>query len=227
MAELINSSASEMEIPSVVKKPLKRCLYTIPSRVARPQDRSVPKMNRVSLPPTEVVSKTRNFNALNKNRLLQKDECNNVKYVVLIAHSSKKNDVSNSMNVFSVSNACNSLKCNMLDDILTRGYPHEEFMTNGSRKTLVGAILVTDNPIVDKGIGHNLFNIRQFCDSGMKVALDSRNVLFELSKALMLSTALRTLAYSLEQMGVVERRNHTLMEAARTMLTSTKLPIFL
>ncbi|GJS20379.1 hypothetical protein Tco_0449011 [Tanacetum coccineum] len=258
MVELINSSASEMEIPGAVKKPLKRCLYTVPSRVARPQDRSVPKMNRVSLPPTEVVSKTRKFNALNKNCLLQKDECNNVKYVVLIAYSSKKKDVSNSMNVVSVSNACNSLKCNVLDDILTRKLSPKRrhrkprkpkhwvptgrilklseicpstFLSVGKLLplTIRNHVLLSFHILlllyvdylnfsmiprreVDKGIGHNLFNIRQFCDSGMKVALDSRN---------------RTLAYSLEQMGVVERRNHTLMEATRTMLTSAKLPIFI
>ncbi|GJV82155.1 hypothetical protein Tco_1518025 [Tanacetum coccineum] len=41
------------------------------------------------------------------------------------------------------------------------------------------------------------------------------------------STCLRTEAYCLEYNGVIERRNPTLIEAARIMLTSSKLSIFL
>nr|GEV10203.1 hypothetical protein [Tanacetum cinerariifolium] len=48
------------------------------------------------------------------------DEYNNVKLVVSIAHSSKKTDVSNSMNVVSISNDCDYVNCGVLDDILTR-----------------------------------------------------------------------------------------------------------
>ncbi|GJR14032.1 MAK10-like protein [Tanacetum coccineum] len=46
-------------------------LDTIPSRAGRPRARSVPKKIRVSLLPTEVVSKTKTFNALNKKHLQQ------------------------------------------------------------------------------------------------------------------------------------------------------------
>nr|GEV86050.1 hypothetical protein [Tanacetum cinerariifolium] len=51
-----------------------------------------------------------------------------------------------------------------------------------------------------EGLGHNLFRVGQFCDKGLENATKN---------------------------GVVERRNQTLVEAARTMLTFANLPLFL
>nr|GEU34087.1 copia protein [Tanacetum cinerariifolium] len=56
-----------------------------------------------------------------------------------------------------------------------------------------------------KGLGHNLFSVGQICDKGLEVAFRKTP----------------------QQKGVVERRNQTLVEAARTMLTFANLPLFL
>nr|GEU53752.1 retrovirus-related Pol polyprotein from transposon TNT 1-94 [Tanacetum cinerariifolium] len=73
-----------------------------------------------------------------------------------------------------------------------------------------------------EGLGHNLFSIRQFCDSDLEVTFrkhscyvrDTDGVEFLCSKD---STSERH----------VERWNHTLVEAARTMLIFSKASIFL
>nr|GEV50170.1 retrovirus-related Pol polyprotein from transposon TNT 1-94 [Tanacetum cinerariifolium] len=56
-----------------------------------------------------------------------------------------------------------------------------------------------------EGLGHNLFSVGQFCDKGLEVAFQKTP----------------------QQNGVVERRNRTLVEAARTMLTFVNLQLFL
>nr|GEW34654.1 hypothetical protein [Tanacetum cinerariifolium] len=110
-----------------------------------------------------------------------------------------------------------------------------------------------------EGLGHNLFSMGQFCDSGLEVAfcqhtcfirnLDrvdlltgSRgNNLYTLSlqdmmassPVCLLSKASKTpgfgiaVACSLQQNGVIERRNRTLIKAARTMLIYAQAPLFL
>nr|GEX63379.1 hypothetical protein [Tanacetum cinerariifolium] len=55
-------------------------------------------------------------------------------------------------------------------------------------------------------LGHNLFSVGQFCDGDLEVAFRSKTCY---------------------QNGVVERRNHTLVEAARTMLIFSRLLEFL
>ncbi|GJV14531.1 retrovirus-related pol polyprotein from transposon TNT 1-94 [Tanacetum coccineum] len=69
-----------------------------------------------------------------------------------------------------------------------------------------------------EGLGHNLFSVGQFCDSNLEVAhlLHSLGISHETS-----------VARSLQQNGVVERRNCMLIEAARTMLIYEKAPLFL
>ncbi|GJS06098.1 retrovirus-related pol polyprotein from transposon TNT 1-94 [Tanacetum coccineum] len=71
-----------------------------------------------------------------------------------------------------------------------------------------------------EGLGHNLFFVGQFCDSDLEVAFRKHSCYVrdtdgvELIKAFFIN-------------GVVERRNRSLVEAARTMLIFSKAPMFL
>nr|GFB23930.1 integrase, catalytic region, zinc finger, CCHC-type, peptidase aspartic, catalytic [Tanacetum cinerariifolium] len=58
-----------------------------------------------------------------------------------------------------------------------------------------------------EGLGHNLFSVRQFCDSELEVSTSHET----------------SVSRSPQQNGVVERRNHTLIEAARTIENLGKL----
>nr|GEW47695.1 retrovirus-related Pol polyprotein from transposon TNT 1-94 [Tanacetum cinerariifolium] len=66
------------------------------------------------------------------------------------------------------------------------------------------------------GLGHNLFLVGQFCDADLEEYFDSVGITHETS-------AVKTP----QQTGVVERRNRTLVEAARTMLIFSHAPLFL
>nr|GEZ56428.1 retrovirus-related Pol polyprotein from transposon TNT 1-94 [Tanacetum cinerariifolium] len=94
-----------------------------------------------------------------------------------------------------------------------------------------------------EGLGHNLFSVRQFCDSDLKVAFRQytyfiRNLegvdlltgyrgnnLYTLSKDEALDFIIKFLKM-IQQNGIVERRNHTLIEAARTMLIYAQALLF-
>ncbi|GKA61465.1 retrovirus-related pol polyprotein from transposon TNT 1-94 [Tanacetum coccineum] len=108
-----------------------------------------------------------------------------------------------------------------------------------------------------EGLGHNLFSVGQLCDSNLEVAFRQHtcfirnlegddlltgsrdNNLYTMSLGDMmasspiclLSKASKTktdnVARSLQQNGVIERRNRTLIEAARTMLIYAKASLFL
>ncbi|GJX86880.1 retrovirus-related pol polyprotein from transposon TNT 1-94 [Tanacetum coccineum] len=62
-----------------------------------------------------------------------------------------------------------------------------------------------------EGLGHNLFSAGQFCDGDLELAIVHNT----------------SIARTPQQNGVVERRNHTLVEAARTMLIISKSLEFL
>ncbi|GJZ86915.1 retrovirus-related pol polyprotein from transposon TNT 1-94 [Tanacetum coccineum] len=67
-----------------------------------------------------------------------------------------------------------------------------------------------------EGLGQNLFSVGKFCDADLEVAF-RKNTCF-----------IRNLeARTPQQNGVVERRNRTLVEAARTILIFSKAPLFL
>ncbi|GJV72236.1 retrovirus-related pol polyprotein from transposon TNT 1-94 [Tanacetum coccineum] len=80
-----------------------------------------------------------------------------------------------------------------------------------------------------EGLGHNLFSVGKFCDSNLKnMGRPLPYVL--LSKASKTSPAMamaQLISRVPQQNGVVERRNRTLIEAARTMLIYAKAPLFL
>ncbi|GJR14052.1 retrovirus-related pol polyprotein from transposon TNT 1-94 [Tanacetum coccineum] len=99
-----------------------------------------------------------------------------------------------------------------------------------------------------EGLGHNLFSVGQFCDSDLEVAFRKHTCfirdldvveLFKGSRGTNLYTIFvedmmsvgitheKTVPRTPQQNGVVERRNRTLVEAARTMLIFSKAPLFL
>nr|GEU64706.1 retrovirus-related Pol polyprotein from transposon TNT 1-94 [Tanacetum cinerariifolium] len=62
-----------------------------------------------------------------------------------------------------------------------------------------------------EGLGHNLFSMGQFCDLDLKVVISHETLV----------------AHSPQQNGVIERRNRTLIKAARTMLIYAQALLFL
>nr|GEU29763.1 retrovirus-related Pol polyprotein from transposon TNT 1-94 [Tanacetum cinerariifolium] len=69
-----------------------------------------------------------------------------------------------------------------------------------------------------EGLLHNLFSVGQFCDSDMEVAF-KKNSCYVRDRM--------TVPRTPQQNDIVERRNHTLIEAARTMLIFSKASMFL
>ncbi|GJT30810.1 retrovirus-related pol polyprotein from transposon TNT 1-94 [Tanacetum coccineum] len=87
---------------------------------------------------------------------------------------------------------------------------------------------VIGNSVISKvyyveGLGHNLFSVGQFCDSDLEVAFRKHSCYVRDTDGVELLKVPRTP----QQNGVVERRNRTLVEAARTMLIFSKAPMFL
>ncbi|GJU05208.1 retrovirus-related pol polyprotein from transposon TNT 1-94 [Tanacetum coccineum] len=93
-----------------------------------------------------------------------------------------------------------------------------------------------------EGLGHNLFSVRQLCDSNLEVAFHQHTCFIrnlEDNRTEFVNQTLReyyekvgishetSVARSPQQNGVIERRNHTLIKAARTMLIYAKASIFL
>ncbi|GJW84706.1 retrovirus-related pol polyprotein from transposon TNT 1-94 [Tanacetum coccineum] len=87
-----------------------------------------------------------------------------------------------------------------------------------------------------EGLRHNLFSIGQFCDGDLeaqvlKIQSDNgtklKNAILKSSYEKLGILHHTSIAQMPQQNGVVERRNRTLVEAARTMLIFSKLPEFL
>ncbi|GJT18286.1 integrase, catalytic region, zinc finger, CCHC-type containing protein [Tanacetum coccineum] len=74
-----------------------------------------------------------------------------------------------------------------------------------------------------EGLGHNLFSIGQFYDFDLEVAFKKHSCYVRDTYGVELIKVLRTP----QQNGVVKRWNHTLVEAARTMLIFSMAPMFL
>nr|GEV98038.1 ribonuclease H-like domain-containing protein [Tanacetum cinerariifolium] len=80
-----------------------------------------------------------------------------------------------------------------------------------------------------EGLNHNLFSVGQFCDADLEVSFWKSTCYIRDLKGndLLIGILHQTfIARTPEQNGVVERRNRTLVEAARTMLSAAKLPLF-
>ncbi|GJX04379.1 integrase, catalytic region, zinc finger, CCHC-type containing protein [Tanacetum coccineum] len=76
-----------------------------------------------------------------------------------------------------------------------------------------------------EGLGHNLFSIKQFCDYDLEVAFRKHSCYVRDTDG-DVQNYFKVLGTP-QQNGVVERRDHTLVEAARTMLIFSKAPMFL
>ncbi|GJW72275.1 retrovirus-related pol polyprotein from transposon TNT 1-94 [Tanacetum coccineum] len=77
------------------------------------------------------------------------------------------------------------------------------------------------------GLKHNLINISQLCDANFKVLFrKTHGTIFDQNDEVVLIAPKRRDVYIIMRTkdGVAERRNITLIEAGRTMLTSVKLP---
>nr|GFA93620.1 integrase, catalytic region, zinc finger, CCHC-type, peptidase aspartic, catalytic [Tanacetum cinerariifolium] len=74
-----------------------------------------------------------------------------------------------------------------------------------------------------KGLENNLFSVGQFCDKGLEVVIRKSTCFVRNEDGVDLLTGDRSTP---QQNGIVERRNRTLVEAARTMLTFANLPSF-
>nr|GEX97716.1 retrovirus-related Pol polyprotein from transposon TNT 1-94 [Tanacetum cinerariifolium] len=119
----------------------------------------------------------------------------------------------------------------------------------GYGDVVIGSMMIKKYYYVE-GLGHNLFSVGQFCDKGLEVAFrkstcfvrnedgvdlltgDRSSNLYTIALnevASNSSTCLLAKASSStpQQNGVVERRNRTLVEATRAMLTFANLPSFL
>nr|GEU65149.1 ribonuclease H-like domain, reverse transcriptase, RNA-dependent DNA polymerase [Tanacetum cinerariifolium] len=81
-----------------------------------------------------------------------------------------------------------------------------------------------------EGLNHNLFSVGQFCDADLEVAFQKSKCYIRNLKGNDLVTEginhQTFVARTPEQDDVVERRNRTLVEAARTMLSTAKVPLF-
>nr|GEZ67950.1 integrase, catalytic region, zinc finger, CCHC-type, peptidase aspartic, catalytic [Tanacetum cinerariifolium] len=89
-----------------------------------------------------------------------------------------------------------------------------------------------------EGLRHNLFYVRQFCDSDLEVAFRKHSCYVRDTNEFVNPTLTeyyerigifhqKTVPRTLQQNGVVERQNCTLVEAARTMLIFSKALMFL
>nr|GEZ55232.1 retrovirus-related Pol polyprotein from transposon TNT 1-94 [Tanacetum cinerariifolium] len=121
-------------------------------------------------------------------------------------------------------------------------------MIAGYGDVVIGSITINKVYYVES-LGQNLFSVGQFCDKGLEVAFrrsacfvrnengvdlligDRSSNLYTIALNKIASNSsyclLAMASSSPKQNGVVERRNQTLVEAARTMLTFTDLPLFL
>nr|GEU57960.1 hypothetical protein [Tanacetum cinerariifolium] len=106
-------------------------------------------------------------------------------------------------------------------------YP--KFTPSGYKwKPLSGKENVNLNVYYVEGLNHNLFSVGQFCDADLEVAFrKSICYIRDLKGNDLLTEGIHhqtSVARTPEQNGIVKRRNRTLVEAARTMLSAAKTP---
>nr|GEW66097.1 retrovirus-related Pol polyprotein from transposon TNT 1-94 [Tanacetum cinerariifolium] len=95
---------------------------------------------------------------------------------------------------------------------------------------LVQGVVTIKRVYYVEGLNHNLFSIGQFYDADLEVAFRKSTCFIRDLKGneLLIEGILHqtSVARTPEQNGVVERRNRTLVEAARTILSAVKVPLF-
>ncbi|GJT57684.1 retrovirus-related pol polyprotein from transposon TNT 1-94 [Tanacetum coccineum] len=138
----------------------------------------------------------------------------------------------NRSNLSSIPSSSNSLAdCSTHPIHCTVHFDNDQFALILSYGDLVQGSIMINRVYYVEGLNHNLFSVGQFCDANLEVAfrkstcfvrdLQGNDLLIEEGIEHQTSTP-RTP----KQNGVVERRNRTLVEAARTMLSASKLPLF-
>ncbi|GJS04318.1 retrovirus-related pol polyprotein from transposon TNT 1-94 [Tanacetum coccineum] len=78
-----------------------------------------------------------------------------------------------------------------------------------------------------EGLGHKLFSVGQFCDSDLEVAFRQHTCFIRNLKGVDLLTGSQGNNLYTLSLGDMMARNHTLIEAARTILIYAKAPLFL
>nr|GEY79701.1 integrase, catalytic region, zinc finger, CCHC-type, peptidase aspartic, catalytic [Tanacetum cinerariifolium] len=95
---------------------------------------------------------------------------------------------------------------------------------------LVQGVITVKRVYYVEGLNHNLFSVGQFCDADLEVAfMKSTYFIRDLKGNDILTEGIHhqtSIARTPEQNGIVERQNRTLVEAARTMLSAAKVPLF-
>nr|GEV78668.1 hypothetical protein [Tanacetum cinerariifolium] len=124
------------------------------------------------------------------------------------------------------------LLCNFVEKFLgTIRFGNDQFAPILEYGDLVQGNIMINRVSYIEGLNHNLFSVGQFCDVGLKVALwKSTCFVRDLQgNDLLTKEGIKhqtSTTQTPEQNGIVERRNRTLVEAARTMLSASKLPLF-
>ncbi|GJR46089.1 retrovirus-related pol polyprotein from transposon TNT 1-94 [Tanacetum coccineum] len=101
--------------------------------------------------------------------------------------------------------------------------PRRRVRQKRPRTPRIGQSLISRVYCVE-GLGHNLFFVGQLCDSNLEVAASFTLSGYYEKVGISHETSV---ARSPQKNGVIERRNYTLIEAARTMLIYAKAPLFL
>nr|GFA25792.1 retrotransposon protein, putative, unclassified [Tanacetum cinerariifolium] len=128
----------------------------------------------------------------------------------------------------------------LLTNFVTVGFGNNDFaVIVGYGDVVIGSMTIKKVYYVE-GLGHNLFSVEQFCDKKTQVNLqlqvqcirtDNGTVFKNKTLAKFFDEVSITQQISAARMpqqnAIVERRNRTLVEAARTMLTFKNLALFL
>nr|GEW00802.1 retrovirus-related Pol polyprotein from transposon TNT 1-94 [Tanacetum cinerariifolium] len=122
------------------------------------------------------------------------------------------------------------LLCNFVEKSLgTVRFGNDQFAPILGYGDLVQGNVTINRVYYVEGLNHNLFSVGQFCDVDLEVVLGNQQFLNKTLNAFFKEEGIehQTLAARTpEQNGVVERRNRTPVEAARTMLSASQLPLF-
>nr|GEW78948.1 retrovirus-related Pol polyprotein from transposon TNT 1-94 [Tanacetum cinerariifolium] len=124
------------------------------------------------------------------------------------------------------------LLCNFVEKFMgTVRFGNDQFAPILGYEDLVHGNVTINRVYYVEGLNHNLFLVGQFCDADLKVAFKKSTCFVRdlQGNDLLIEEGIEHQTYTArtpEQDSVVERRNRTLVEAARTMLSASKHPLF-
>ncbi|GJS01519.1 retrovirus-related pol polyprotein from transposon TNT 1-94 [Tanacetum coccineum] len=217
------------------------------TKTRRPQPRSNTKNDRVPSASknsclknkeVEVEEHHRNL-LLSKNKKHMSYECNNVKLAI---RNDKSEVVCAMCKQFLIIANHDVYVLNYVNGMNSRGtvcFGNDHVAAiMGYGDLQCGNILITRVYFVE-GLGHNLFSVRKFCDSDLEFAFRRNTFVSEFSKELIYDYSrytwvhfLRSRDKALEEIKTFLKKitvllNQTLVEAARTMLIFSRVPLFL